>query len=157
MKAAELATVDGGANPPDTGHQARAVPDRDGDAEFLLEILDLEPVLERARDRLLGVDVLAGAGHLERDRQVLLVGDGEDHALDLRIAQHGGKLRHRRHPGLARKSGALVLGAAEAGRDLDALRARRRAREHTRPATQTDDAYLDGIGHDCTSAPQISI
>ena len=69
--------------------------DRDADAIGLFQRLDCESFLQRAGDRLLGVDVLAGLGDLARERQVLLVGHCEDHALDLGIAQKG------------RRSGAL--------------------------------------------------
>src|SRR5262245_51269825 len=57
--AAELTRIDRCTDLADAGHQARAVADRDGHPMGLLERLDLEPFLERAGDRLLGVDVLA--------------------------------------------------------------------------------------------------
>jgi len=94
-----------------------AVADRDGHPIGLLQRLDLEPFLERAGDRLLGVDVLARLGHLARERQVLLVRDGQDHAFDLRVGQHGGEVGGRRDPKFLLERGALVFRAAVAGDD----------------------------------------
>src|SRR5262249_5277855 len=72
---AELAGVDRGANPADSGHQPRAVADGDGDAVARLERGDLKTLLQGAGDRLFGVDVLASPGDLGRQREMLLVGN----------------------------------------------------------------------------------
>ena len=122
------------------GHQARAVADRDGHAVGLLQRLDLEPFLERAGDRLFGVDVLAGLGHLARDRQMLLVRDREDHARDGGIGEHGREIGRRGDAEFMLERGALVLGAAVAGGDLEAIGLARRAREHLGPAAEPDDS-----------------
>ena len=90
--AAEFAGLDGLAHRADARHQPRAVADRDADAIGLLQRLDGEAFLQRAGDRLLGVDVLAGLGDLARERQVLLVRHGQDHALDLGIVQKRGEV-----------------------------------------------------------------
>jgi hypothetical protein len=74
-------------------------------------------------DRLLGVDVLAGLGDLLRHRQVLLVGHGEDHALDRRIGEHGFHRGGGLEPGVGEfglEGIALLLRAAVAGHDADA-------------------------------------
>ena len=55
-----------------------------------LEVGDGEAFFQRAGDRLLGVDMLTGLGHLACERQVLLVRHGQDHAFDLRIIQKRG-------------------------------------------------------------------
>jgi hypothetical protein len=54
---------------------------------------------------------------IARERQVLLVRDGQDHTLDLRVGQHGGEVGARRNPEFLLKSGALVFRAAVAGDD----------------------------------------
>src|SRR3954447_4822814 len=64
--ASKLAGIDRLAHLADARHQARAMADRDGHAMGLLQRLDLESFLERAGDRLLGVDVLARLRHLAR-------------------------------------------------------------------------------------------
>ena len=109
-----------------------------------LQRLDLQPLLERAGDRLLGVDVLAGLRDLARNRQVLLVRHREDDALDRRVGQHGGEVGHDRDAEFLRKGRALLLGAAVAGDDLDCVRAKAGAGQHLRPAAEADDSNLDG-------------
>ena len=63
----------------------------------LFQRRDGEALLQRAGDRLLGVDVLAGLGDLARERQMLLVGNGQDDALDRGIGEHGAEIGRRRH------------------------------------------------------------
>jgi len=55
--------------------------DGNGHAVLPFQGGDLEAVFERLGDRLFGVDMLASFGDHLRQRQVLLVGDGQDHAL----------------------------------------------------------------------------
>ena len=73
--------------------------------------LDLETVLQRRRDRLLGVDVLLGLGDLARERQMLLVWHGEDHAFDLRVGEHGLRRAVRRVLRTHRRRACGLVGA----------------------------------------------
>ena len=141
--AAELAGIDRLPDEPDAGHQPRAVADRDADAECFFQRLDGETFLQRAGDRLLGVDVLAGLGHFARERQMLLVGHREDHAADRRIGQQRGEIGRRRDAEFLREGRALVLGAAVGGDDFQLVGLLRGAREHLGPAAEPDDGDFD--------------
>ncbi len=52
-------------------------------------IAQLAARLDGRAQRLLDQDVLAGLERLQRRGHVELVGDGDDHRLDLRVGQHG--------------------------------------------------------------------
>ena len=143
--AAELAGLDGLAHRADARHQPRAVADRDADAVGLFQRLDGEAFLQRAGDRLLGVDVLAGLGDLARERQMLLVRHGQDHALDLRIGQERGEVGRASHAEFLLEGRAAFLGAAEALNDLDRIGRADCAGQHLGPAAEADDADFDAI------------
>ena len=144
--AAEFAGLDGLAHRADARHQPRAVADRDADAVGLLQRLDGEAFLQRAGDRLLGVDVLAGLGDLARERQMLLVRHGQDHALDLRIGQQGGEVGRASDAEFLLEGRAAFLRAAEARDDLDRIGCADGAGQHLGPAAEPDDADFDAIG-----------
>ena len=145
--AAELAGIDRGADLPDPGHQACAVSHRHGDVVLRLEVGDGEAFFQRAGDRLLGVDMLARLGDLECQRQMLLVGNGENDPLDRGIGQHRGQIGHGGNPQLAREGVALLLRTAIGRHDLERLRLRCRARKHLGPASEPDNpdfGYIHG-------------
>ena len=141
----QLAGVDRSANLPDPGHQPRAVADRHRDAVSCLKGSDLDPLLESAGDRFLRVDVLACLRDLERERQMLLVWNRQQHAANRAIGQHGGKIGRRRDAEFAREGLPLLLGAAIGRHDLELRRLRRGAREHLGPAAKPDDSDFDCV------------
>ena len=114
----EFAGVGCFAHHADSGHQPRAVPDGDCHAERLFQGFDFEPIFERARDRLLGIDVLAGLSDLARERKMLLVRHGEDDPFDLGISKHARKIGRGRDSEFPLEGGPLFLGAAETGDDF---------------------------------------
>ena len=110
---------------------------------LLLEGGDLQPVFQSLGDGLLGVNMLAGFRYLVRQRQVLLVGDGQDYALDLGIRQG---ISCPAPPGRPTPSRMRrVFPRSGYSRDDPKLVGLLRgARQHLGPATQADDAHLHG-------------
>ena len=100
-------------------HQARAVAHGDGDAVLFFQRFDFESIFQRLCDGLLGVHMLAGLGHHLRQRQMLLVRHGQNHALDLGVGQHGLHIGHWRHPQFLIKLITLGLRAAIARDDVE--------------------------------------
>ena len=113
---------------------------------FFSSACDLDAVLERGGDRLLGIDVLAGLGDFGRDRQMLLVRNGDDDAADLRVGQQRLHVRHAGDAEFLLEGAALILGAAVAGDDLELVRFRHRPGEHLGPAAEPDDTELRWSG-----------
>src|SRR5262249_16469630 len=134
-----FAAVDGGADLPNAGHQARAVADREGYAVPLLKRGHLQTLFQRAGNRLLGVDVLAGASDLDGERQMLLVGNREDAAGEGTVRQHGLEAADGRNAEVAFKRLALLLRAAVSGDDRQLIGFGRRPRQHLGPAAEPDD------------------
>ena len=93
--AAKFAAVDGFANFPDAAHESRAVAHGDGDPVFFLQRGNFQSFFESAGDGLFRIDVLAGFRDFCGDRQVLLVGNGEDSAFDLTVRKHGLQVGNR--------------------------------------------------------------
>ncbi len=154
--AAELARVDRLLDAPDSGHQACAVADRHGHAKSLFQRLDLQPFLDRAGDRLLRVDVLAGLRHLARDREMLLVRDRDDHARDPGIGEHGREIGRSRHPEFILECRALLLRAAITRGDREEIGLARGAREYLGPAAETDDSDFHPIRGHCFLGPRVA-
>ena len=121
------------------------MPHRHGHAVSRLEVGDGEALLQGAGDRLLGVDVLPRLGDLERERQMLLIGNGEDDSLDRGIGEHRGEIGHRCNAEFVCEGVALLLRAAIGRHDPERLRLRCRPGEHLGPAAKPDDADFGHI------------
>ena len=140
--ATEFAGVDCLTDAADAAQQPRAMADRDGDAVFLFQPCDLDAVLERGGDRLLGIDVLAGFGDLGRDRQVLFVRNRDDYSADFRVGQQRFHVWHGRDAEFLLEGATLILGTAVAGDDFELVRFRYRPGEHLGPAAEPHNAEL---------------
>ena len=104
-----------------------------------LQGFDLQTVLERIRDRLLRVDVLASHGDLFGNRQVLFVGDGKNDALDLRVVQQCVQGVDAIDTKFLLIRLALFHGATEATDNLELVRLLCGAAQDLGPSTQADD------------------
>ena len=129
------------------GHQACAVAHGDGDPVLLLQRGDPQPVLERLRDWLLGIDVLLRLGHFLSQREMLLIGHGQDDTLDVGIGKQRLHIGRGRNAQLLLERGALLFRAAVAADDLELVGFLHGAGEDLGPAAQADDAELDGLRH----------